>query len=262
MSFLQPQDEDMLQRLIGADGIPENVLAEYAMRAGMFHRSGSSGPLGPLALIDLVRFCGVKPPDTKPVVKVVDWFSLPSDGSVRVACRFFGSWEPGSYVGYVANGTLAVRLDADPVIRECRGDMVRLSEIPAPNGIGDTVSPSTDAQDKPDARAALLDSRPVIPVSGIESVEPDELPKAYEAKPDPDYLTVDPADVPAWKSKDIIDWSAVKSGEEVWVEGRDDLVDGKFVYAKPDGQLVVTVAGQEHTVPAAAVTLVATPVAA
>ena len=253
----------MLQRLLGVATIPEPVLAEYAIRAGMFHRSGSSGPLGPLALIDLIRFCGIKPPDAKPVEQVIDWMTMPHDGSVRVESRFFGSWEPGVYMGYVENGTLAVRLDADPTIRECRRDMVRLSALPAPKG--DTVSLSGETQDKPDARAALLDSKPVISLPGIESVEPDEIPEAYLAKPpnvDPDYLTVDPAEIPAWKSKDVVDWASVKPGEDVWVEGRDDLVDGKFVYAKPDGELVVNISGQEHTVPAAAVTLVAAPVAA
>lgn len=223
MTFVQPQDEQNLQRLLGVGEIPEPVLAEYRCRLEMYHRTGNSGPLGPHALIDLIRFLGLRSPkvDDKPVV--IDWRSIPQDGSVRVEGRFFGEWRPGVFLGFVEHGTLAVRFDEDPTIRECQAHMLRLAK-------SDTLSHfKPDPEDKPDVRADFAAPKVVDP------------PEQEESEP-------------TWRAD--MDWSSVEKGAKVWVDCDDDIADGFYVGPGEDGRLIVRVNDRDLTVVPGAVTLV------
>jgi hypothetical protein len=127
ITMITPHDEQVLQRLLGCQVIPADVLAEVELRTAMYHAE-KSGPLGPMALIDAIRFCGRAPATVKKEPKKVEWRRFPQDGSVKVEAMFFGAWKPGAFLGFVEAGTLAIRLEDDAVIRECRPDMVRLPE--------------------------------------------------------------------------------------------------------------------------------------
>ena len=61
-----PTDEQSLYRLLGVTDLPESVVDEYGLRLKMFHRDGASGPLGTLALIDMLRFLKVDLPAAAP----------------------------------------------------------------------------------------------------------------------------------------------------------------------------------------------------
>jgi len=125
-------DADILERMLGDGSIPSALEDEYQLRLRMLHAAGVSGPLGAIALVDLVRACGIRPeivmPERPPTV---DWQSLPQDGSTLVEAQFNGQWMPGKFIGFVGDGTLQVKLDNDDYVRECHGHMVRLPPMKA-----------------------------------------------------------------------------------------------------------------------------------
>lgn len=143
--MLTVQDEQTLGRLVGGE-IPEDLRQECEMRTRMFHSAGHSGPLGAVGLIDAVRSLGYKPPHVEPPVPKVNWRLYPQDGSTRVEAKFFGQWMRGRFLGFVESGILAVRLDDDEVVKECRPDMVRLVET------------EETSEEGPDARIELIDA--------------------------------------------------------------------------------------------------------
>lgn len=199
--MIHPDDDAALQRMIGKTELPADVQEEYEIRATMFHRNGGTGPLRGLALVDLVRFLGYMPPRREKPSADVDWRKYPTDGSVQVEARFYGAWMPGRFLGFVEHGTLAVRLDEDSKVRECRKDMVRLV------GIEEKLRP--DADDKPDARADLLE---------------DDEPPAPTVAP----------------NLDATDWSEVAEGTAVWVDNDGDIEDAVFLRAADDKVIVRT----------------------
>lgn len=239
--MIHPQDEQSLLRMLGTGPFPVPLMEEYEFRLSLFHRDGHSGPLGSIGLIDLVRSMrlGVRPA-AKTDVRV-NWRDLPQDGTTRVEARFFGAWQPGVFLGFVEAGTLAVRLDEDPIVRECRGDMVRLVGVREPQA----------KLEEPDARASLLentggDEKPVEANAAgrgdTVSPVPAKEAAAEVAEEEPDM------DAPPR------DWATVPAGARVWVEHDGDYRDATFVSQAPDGELVVAVGEETLTVAAAAVT--------
>jgi hypothetical protein len=221
--MIHPQDERSLQRMLGESEIPTELVAEYELRLSLYHRDGNSGPLGTVGMIDLVRSLGL---GRKPAVenaKVVSWRDYPNDGSVRVEARFFGEWMPGVYLGFVDSGTIAVRIDGDAFVKECRPDMVRIAK------------PEPEANDDiPDSRASLLESP--------KQDEPDVTEPKAERIAVPQAVAAGEDEVPD------VNWSTVKSGSAVWAEVDGDYVNAEFVEALdlPEGTtLVVRVSGED-----------------
>lgn len=200
-----PQDEEMLQRILGKTEIPQDVEMEYALRARMYHCAGHSGPLGGAMLVDLVRHLGYSRQLEPAKPEAIEWRRLPQDGSVRVEAKFFGEWQPGVFLGFVAAGTLAVKLDDDPAVKECYPHVVRLSDLPLPAPT-DNLSVGRD-EDGPDARAELLDD-------------------------EPDTETIEPEDDEAF------DWSLAQPGDPVWVDD-DEIKDGVLVSAVESEGVIV-----------------------
>lgn len=190
-----PVDEKNLQNFLGVKDIPGDVEEEYRIRVKMYHASGSSGPLPPVGLIDLVRFLGHKPPQPKVADTGIDWRTMPEDGSVRVEARFNGQWMKGVYLGGVEGGTLAVRLHGDPVIKECRPHMLRLDH--------------DDVQTEEEKFAA-----------GTED-------------PDPRAELLEDEDVHGENAEDF-DWSAATKGDRVWVRVDGDVQEAAFVRENKD----------------------------
>jgi hypothetical protein len=121
------EDHDTLRRLLG-EKPDAAVMAEYDIWLRMFHRAGGSGGLGLQSLMALVRKLDRAPakPAEKPADK--DWREVPP-GS-RVEALYHGEWHPGVYQGRVENGILAIKLDDDEFVRECRPHMVRVTGAP------------------------------------------------------------------------------------------------------------------------------------
>jgi hypothetical protein len=126
--MIHAQDELSLQRLLGTSNLPEPLLDEVEICTLMYHRDGGSGPLGSLALIAMLRRMRLGPTEAPRSEVKTDWQSLPQDGSVHVKAHYFGDWLDGVFLGFVEHGTLAIRINGDGVIRECRPDIVRYVE--------------------------------------------------------------------------------------------------------------------------------------
>lgn len=208
--MIHTDDEYALGRMLGITEFPADLIKEYELRLRMFHANGHSGPLGTIALISVVRELGYGPPyvEEKPVSS--DWRKYPYDGSVRVEARFFGGWQLGVFLGFVEAGTVAVKLDNDETVRECRPDMVRLAAADAP------PPPPTKAEAAASAAEAAK----------LSANEPKD---AATDEPD-EIIELDDAPAAAVTGQ----WVDVKAGAKVWVERGSDILDGEFVACVSD----------------------------
>jgi hypothetical protein len=209
-------DEECLRRLLRTDSLPVSLIEEVELRTQMFHRSGGSGPIGPLACIDAIRFLGMKPTLDVVAAEQVDWRKVPMNGTVRVEAKFFGQWMPGVFRGFSDAGKLAIKMDDDEVVRECRKDMVRLRVEESPKSV-----------DELDARGKLI-------MKQLESVE--EAPVATQEEPEQGEVQA-PNLLP-------FNWDAAKKGDEVWVEVDGEMYTGKFV-SHDDGLATVRLNGEK-----------------
>ena len=217
------QDQETLTRILGMDPIPNDILEECDLRTSMFHKSGASGPMGALAMISLVRDLGYKPASQAERSAKTEWRELPQDGSVRIeAGPFFGTMQPGTFLGFVQAGMLAVKLDEDDFVREVRADMVKLA--------ADQRKPAEGSEDAavPDARINLIEKRPLA--RKAEAVELPEEPITFE----------DPAD-------QEFNWAYVDIDSKVWVDFEGDQVDAKFKGVSDDGKLEVVLKGKKKS---------------
>lgn len=211
-------DQQILQALLGVDKLPDDVVQEAELRTRMYHGAGAmSGPLGPLAMIELVRFLGYRP-KKQPVSnnEAVIWRNLPTDGSVKItAGPYFGSMQEGVYLGMVSEGLLAIKLNTDGFVRECRQSMVKLSE----ETHEDFVEEATPLA------ASIKNSLPEEPAAESEE-------QAYEDKVE---------ELPEFS------WLSVSTGAPVWVSQGDDKepLNGSFLEVLENGKLSVKVEGKK-----------------
>jgi hypothetical protein len=237
--MIHHNDIEALHRLLGVDIIPADVLAEVEMRWAMFISGGASGPLNTIALIDAIRFCGKAPAKKKVDEAKIDWRKVPSDGTVRVEAMFFGGWMPGMFLGFVEHGTLAVRLDDNPAIKECRPDMVRLA-------VTDNLSVDPDEPEP----------QPEPPFEQ-DPVDVESKKVAKKSPPKRNTKKSEPVDVPPNDPESSADywasfWAKVESDSPIWIEDGDDILNGTFQGVAPKGEgdpykLVVQVDGEETT---------------
>lgn len=192
--MVSPENIDALKRILKLEEVPENVLQEVEIRTQMFHKSGASGPLPLIGLIDAVRHLGLAPLPDAPQMEKVAWENYPSNGTVRVEARFNGAWMPGVYLGFVAHGTLAVRLDGDAFIKECRPGIVRL----ATQVVEYEQEPMT-------AKQKLV---------------------VEQEKDNPDIADVEDEVV---QENPGIDWGTIKPGDQFYFEHDNDYLDCEFV---------------------------------
>ena len=207
--MIAPQDHQSICRLLNVEEAPADVAAEYAICKSMYDRDGHSGPIGTVAIIDMLRRLGRRSPEAKKPDPKTDWESLPIDGTVRVEARYFGDWQPGTFLGFGDYKVLMIRLDDSPIIRECRKDMVRFMEI---------VEKPVPMDEAPDARAAL------VTVGG----EAEEEVSFGESQP----LVSEPVDL-----------SSAKPGADLWVEYKADIVEATLIERRPSGKLLVDIDG-------------------
>ena len=208
--MVTPSDIESLKRILKTEAIPDDILREVSMRTVLFHRDGNSGSLKTLALIEAVRFLGYEPQFEEPKAPVVDWRTIPGDGSFRVEARFNGAWMPGVFLGLVEHGTCAVRLDDDEFVRECRPDMVRIEG------------------QEPKA-ADLVEDRKVRTKKEKKIEQPAPTRKVHTEDKNGDP---------------VIDWAAVVPGDEFYAEVDGDYVESKLV--SQDGDEVVVLVGEEE----------------
>ena len=219
-TMIHVQDFEMLCQILQVRELPRKVERECKLWTRLYHSNGGNGPLGVIHLITLLRTLKILIPDVEEdIPATIDWGLYPQDGSVRVEARFGGTWAPGLFVGFVESGTLAVRIDHDAMIRECRADMVRFSVAPLPVEV--------DVDTPPPAMSEMQEAAPVVPDITIDMTG-----EADEAL-DPEPLEAD----------------ADQVGSHVWVETKDDFILGTITRVNEDKSLLVKFKdGHEDTV--------------
>ena len=126
---MNPQDVEMMERMV--PGSVDDILEqEYMYRYRMYHRSGATGPLGSLALVDLLRHLGLTPPKPGESVGKTDWKDVPLGNIVATS-----DGREGEFVGLIANGTVGVRFPDSPQIIEFRAFDV----TPGPRAVPEDV---------------------------------------------------------------------------------------------------------------------------
>lgn len=222
--MIHPNDEQSLQRMLGVDEIPAKVAAEYAVRLTMYHGDGNSGPLGSLGLIPMVRSLGLGPAAREPDAEVTDWRTVPADGSARIEANYMGSWCPGVFLGFVADGTLAVRLDEDDgMVRECRRHMVRLTGVVDPEFVREDDTPPHALL--PDAEASeASEAEEVREVGDTEEVVEDD-GELIDIDEPPEKIAVD---------------------ARVWIENDKETLDGTLVEVGENSKVLVLVDDEEE----------------
>jgi len=269
-AVIVPQDEFMLQAMLGVTTVPADVADEYLKRVRYLHRATSGGPMGAGMLVDILRFlgyestAGVKTPEGQ-----VDWRSVKI--GTRVNARRAGRWSlAGSvcrFAGFVDSGTLAVEVPGGRVDEFMRFD-VRIAIEDTPAGIDPKNFKHQDGlQDvrlEHNAMIELLDK--VAPsvsddigysIGGrngdsvsdiIGDIVSHESSISFEPEPDPEAdQTPDEDELPEIVQ---VDWKAVSTGTPVYarlvaLDGESELHDAKFQRRLKNGKIVVVLNGEE-----------------
>lgn len=118
-------DAERIANMLGVTDPPEELEQEYERWLVLCHRSGKSGPLGSELLTVLLAINGYHPPDMEDQSKSgVNWRKVPIGQAVFVYDN--GVKVCGQFAGIVGAGTLAVKIDDDPLIREFRASDVSI----------------------------------------------------------------------------------------------------------------------------------------
>ena len=261
-AVIVPQDEFMLQAMLGVTTVPADVADEYLKRVRYLHRATSGGPMGAGMLVDILRFlgyestAGVKTPEGQ-----VDWRSVKI--GTRVNARRAGRWSlAGSvcrFAGFVDSGTLAVEVPGGRVDEFMRFD-VRIAIEDTPAGIDPKNFKHQDGlQDVRLERNAMIDlldkvdGRVGDSVSDIVSHE--QLPHgplglSPDAEPEADPESDQSPDEDELPEIVQVDWKAVSTGTPVYarlvaLDGESELHDAKFQRRLKNGKIVVVLNGEE-----------------
>lgn len=168
MSAIHPIDQRLITAMLGLSEVPKELEQEYSVRLRMWSLAGNVGPLGHVALIDLIRYLGFDPPEEpRPDVP---WERYPANETIRVAVRWTkeptSPWFHGLFCGIVQDGSVLVRMFSgqnshESIVRTFHRNDVRLS---ANQSECDTLSPlhetHIDVEERerpPVAESALYD---------------------------------------------------------------------------------------------------------
>jgi hypothetical protein len=248
-----PDDELCIQQMLGIVDIPEDIQREYLIRTRMLHRQLAGGPIGPIAIVDMLRFLdyALPPPQVMNEDGRADWRRV-EDGTpveIRVDGKWFG--ENITYAGEVGGGTLAVNNNGR--IDEFNAFDVRIPSAELPSDVDAESFEGEADRPEPDARINLIGSEDdaetvrSAPDGEIEPVEDEDAPEENEvAKPEPkgDIGTDD--DVPA-NVEQKVNWGTVKKGTEVWFRDGDDMHEAAFHHCVPPGKAKIQVQGEQET---------------
>jgi hypothetical protein len=267
IDVIVPQDEFMLQSMLGVDTIPDDILDEYLKRVRYLHKATSGGPVGAGMLVDMLRFLGHEPVvgAAKASGAQVDWRNIKI--GTRVNVRRAGRWSLAStvcrFAGFVDMGTLAVELPGGRVDEFMRFDVrIAVDDIPSElhRESFDHKDGLQDVRLEQNAMTELLDAkRP--PEDDIVSVEAEpgllETPVFLEsAEESTEELTEEivgeGAEAPEYElpPAPAVDWKEVPKESAVYArivapDGEVELHDAIFKRRLKNGKIVVVVNGEE-----------------
>ena len=174
---IHPDDQRLINTMLGVIDVPKELEQEYSLRRRMLRLAGNTGPLGLVALIDLIRYLGFDPAEEP--LPDVPWERYPANESIRVAVRWTkeptSPWFHGLFCGIVQDGSLLVRMFSgqnshESIVRTFHRGDVRLS---ADQSECDTLSPlpetHIDIEERerpPVAESSLYDPDVMIGIPG------------------------------------------------------------------------------------------------
>lgn len=201
---IHPTDSQQIAAMLGVAQPPKELEQEYFIRVRMLHLAGLCAPLGPTAIIDMLRSLGFDPAEEpRPCVP---WERYPQDGTIRVEgknqSRLGDTWVRGVFLGLDEKGIVATRVGNDPIIRWFLPSDVRLA-ADQDAGKSDTLSLFPDSLD---ASAAPCDME-------VPDVGPD----------DPTVIAINPP------APEELDWCMVGSGTTVYARDPFGVREGAMV---------------------------------
>lgn len=244
--MIVPDDEQCIQQMLGIDIIPDDIETEYMIRARMLHRQLAGGPIGPVAIVDLLRSLGYGPPPP-PVVNAegrIDWRRV--ERGTPVTIRLQGKWQdqlPTTFQGEIGGGTLAI-MENDRYINEYNAYDVRLSTQGLPSDVnvssfrGEPTNVNTA-----DARLSLVEEPPHDIVSHDNLGEPESEIEVESSDSDGDIGSDDEVpDIPVPQTE--VKWGLIKKGTEVWYRDGEDLHVAKFHRCVKNCQAMIHIEGE------------------
>jgi hypothetical protein len=230
--MIVPDDELCIQTMLGIDAIPEDIEHEYMIRVRMLHRQLAGGPIGPVAIVDMLRSLDYGPPTLVQDKdrKSIEWRSMEVGTQLHVFKG--GKWRKdlhATFQGEVGGGTIAVKIDGR--IDEYNACDLRLTDngLPADVDVESFTAPAMQVAPQADARLSLLDDKNEVEMKlESEKIHPDDEP---------------PIPPPVKQ----VNWGTVKKGTEVWFRDGENVYDASFQRCVGNGMAVITIAGEEES---------------
>ena len=230
--MIVPDDELCIQTMLGIDAIPEDIEHEYMVRVRMLHRQLAGGPIGPVAIVDLLRFLDYGPPTVikDKDSKAIQWRSLELETQLDVFKG--GKWRKdlhATFQGEVGGGTIAVKIDGR--IDEYNSCDLRLAEngLPSDVDLESFIEPGKHEAPQADARLSILDDKNEVEMKiESEKIHPDDEPPIQ----------------PPLKN---VNWGTVKKGTEIWFRDGEDVYDAIFQRCVGNGMASINIAGEDET---------------
>jgi len=201
--YMVVQDQETFQRILKSEEIPERVTNEYHKWCGAYHRCGGSGPIGPIACISILGKLDLIPVHSEPVPEI-DFMTLPVESRVYVDMGDGRTGKSGTYLGPVSAGTVSVRFDDDPMVREFAQRHVKLGPTKKIDNIvvqDDAVCVSSVSVEKLGEPLAEFDLAQFNVEDGLKGVEDGALiAVAIPKNPDEDFT---PENVEVFEAKFI-----------------------------------------------------------
>jgi len=200
-----PEDEGHIHRILGSSEVPHRVSAEYELRKGLWHAGGESGPLGLMACIEIIRFCGENPKHAVNRPAQISWDKI-SPGT-EVVADVDGRKIKGEYDHRVTAGTLAINLAT------------------VTNGF------TSEVPEKDVTLLQYVDPSEVI----VEGPEPDidSTPGTVDVPEQEEVLQYgDPI------NRDSVDWEKMTAGDLVEVSTSEGMKQAKFIEAAGDTLMI------------------------
>lgn len=246
MQKIHLQDVEALSRIFG-DTIPAHVANECETRARMYHRAGGCGPLGPLAIMEMLRYMGLDSGSQRdPVAHRVDWTTVPANTPIEALLN--NEWQPALFMGGIGGGALAVRFGHSPMVQERRPFEMRLPQATREL----TAAEQRKVQDRPPVEKPFVENplnRPpplpdldepiIVPFKSASDSASDTVSHgevASQASQDEVSIAVEveePEDDWHPREDEPIDWKDVRGKCRVWISDDGDVLDG--VFSGPDG---------------------------
>lgn len=255
-----PDDEQCIQQMLGILDIAPEIEQEYMVWARMLHRQLAGGPIGPIAIVAMLRSLGIGPPPAQILNEEgrVDWRQLANDTPVEV--KIDGEWQSGehSFAGEIGGGTVAINVRGR--IDEFNSFDVRIPAATLPSDVDAESFKGEVERDEGDARARLIATPTVEETTeAIKNGEVGEYAEEEATDTEPEAAAENEVEIKPPKG-DIgaddevppnigvkVNWGQVKKKTEIWYRDGEDMHDAIFHRVVAPDKALILVNGEEDT---------------